>query len=250
MVQKWMKCATTVHANKNYERMSRHDDDPRIALLKELADPLRLRVIDRLGHAGPATVTRLASEFGVPLPQLSNHLRRLRQAGMVTAQRSGRQVTYELADPGLELLTPLLDSITGRVHSRTPRAAGEHVPSRTCYGHLAGEIGVGIYRALCEHDALRPRPDGMVELGPDATPVLDRLGVDAGVAPAGRQRLAFECLDATERVPHLAGALGDAIAVSLADRQWITHAPGSRVYSTTPAGRRGLGAALALSDLP
>jgi DNA-binding transcriptional ArsR family regulator len=250
MVQKWMKCATTVHANKNYERMSRHDDDPRIVLLKELADPLRLRVIDRLGHAGPATVTRLASELGVPLPQLSNHLRRLREAGMVTAQRSGRQVTYELADPGLELLTPLLDSITGRVHSRTLRAAGEHVPSRTCYGHLAGEIGVGIYRALCEHDALRPRPDGMVELGPDATPVLDRLGVDAGLAPAGRQRLAFECLDATERVPHLAGALGDAIAQSLADRRWITHAPDSRVYSVTPAGRRGLDAALALSDLP
>jgi DNA-binding transcriptional ArsR family regulator len=250
MLQKQMKYAMTVHANKNYDSMSRHDGDPRIALLKELADPLRLRVIDRLGHGGPATVTRMASEFGVPLPQLSNHLRRLRHAGMVTAQRSGRQVSYELADPGLELLTPLLDSITGRVHSPAPRAPGDHVPSRTCYGHLAGEIGVGIYRALCEHDALRPRPDGMVELGPEATPVLDRLGVDAGLAPAGRQRLAFECLDATERVPHLAGALGDAIAHSLADRRWITHVPDSRVYSVTPAGRRGLGAAIALSDLP
>jgi DNA-binding transcriptional ArsR family regulator len=219
--------------------MSRHDEDPRIALLKELADPLRLRVIDRLGHGGPATVTRMATEFGVPLPQLSNHLRRLRRAGMVSAQRSGRQITYELADPGLELLTPLLDSITGRVHSPAPRAPGDHVPSRTCYGHLAGEIGVGIYRALCDHDAVRSRPDGMVELGPEATPVLDRLGVDAGLTPAGRQRFAFECLDATERVPHLAGALGDAIAQSLADRHWITHVPESRVYALTAAGRRG-----------
>ena len=47
-------------------------EDPRIALLKELVDPLRLRVVDRLGHAGPATVSRLGAELGVPLPQLSN----------------------------------------------------------------------------------------------------------------------------------------------------------------------------------
>jgi DNA-binding transcriptional ArsR family regulator len=170
ILQKALKCAMTVHATKNYESRRRREDDPRIALLKELADPLRLQVIDRLGHGGPATVTRMASEFGVPLPQLSNHLRRLREAGMVTAQRSGRQVTYELADPGLELLTPLLDSITGRVHSPPPRAPGDHVASRTCYGHLAGEIGVGIYRALCEHDAVRPRPTGWSSSGPTRRP--------------------------------------------------------------------------------
>jgi DNA-binding transcriptional ArsR family regulator len=240
----------TVQASKNNQSRKPVDDDPRIGLLKELADPLRLRVIDRLGHAGPATVTRLASELGVPLPQLSNHLRRLREAGMVTAQRSGRQVTYELADPGLELLTPLLDSITGRVHGQAPRAPGDHVASRTCYGHLAGEIGVGIYRALCDCDALEPRADGMVELGLEAAAVFDRLGVDAHLRPAGRQRFAFECLDATERAPHLAGALGDALARSLADRSWITHAPDSRVYSLTAAGRRGVRTALGLSDLP
>ena len=40
-----------------------NDDDPRIALLKELVDPLRLRVIDRLGHGGPATVSRLAADL-------------------------------------------------------------------------------------------------------------------------------------------------------------------------------------------
>jgi hypothetical protein len=89
----------------------------------------------------------------------------------------------------------------------------------------------------------------MVELGPDATPVLARLGVEAGLTPVGRQRFAFECLDATERVPHLAGALGDAIAQSLADRRWITHAPDSRVYALTAAGHRGVRTSLDL-DLP
>src|SRR5690348_12854164 len=108
--------------------------DPRIALLKELSDPIRLRVVDRLGHAGPATVSRLAAELGLPLPQLSNHLRRLREAGLVSVQRSGRQAVYELADPGLRQLLPLLDSITGRVLGRsTQEGPGQPVASRTCY---------------------------------------------------------------------------------------------------------------------
>src|SRR5919205_3148373 len=109
-------------------------DDPRIGLLRELADPIRLRVVDRLGHGGPASVSRLAGELGVTLPHLSNHLRRLRRAGLVRVERSGRHAVYELADPGLELLLPLLDRLTGRV-ATPPDPDADPVPSRTCYDH-------------------------------------------------------------------------------------------------------------------
>ena len=215
------------------------EDDPRISLLKQLAEPLRLQVIDRLGHAGPATVTRLAGEFEVPLPQLSNHLRRLREAGLVRTQRDGRQVVYELADPGLELLVPMLDSITGRLEAGAARPASD-VPSRTCYSHLGGRIGVSIYRALRERGALVAAPDGSVSLGPQADAVLSALGVDPPAVSDGRRRFAFECLDATERAPHLAGALGDAVAAALARRGWTEHQDGTRIVSLTPDGRRGL----------
>jgi DNA-binding transcriptional ArsR family regulator len=222
-------------------------DDPRIALLKELSDPLRLRVIDRLGHAGPATVSRLAAELDVSLPQLSNHLRRLRDAGLVSVRRSGRQAIYELADPGLQQLLPLLDSITGRVLAEAPSdTRAPRVPSRTCYEHLGGEIGVAVYRALRERNALRPRADGMVELGPAADEAFAALGVDVKALRPGRQRLAFECLDSTERAPHLAGAVGDALAAALIRRRWIGREPDSRVIALTPSGARGLHAALGI----
>jgi DNA-binding transcriptional ArsR family regulator len=236
----------TVHASKNYDRGTALRDDPRLALLRELADPIRLRVIDRLGYEGPATVTRLAGELNVALPQLSNHLRRLRRAGLVAPQREGRQVIYALADPGLELLTPLLDSITGRVLANEPRSPSG-LPSRTCYRHLGGRIGVDIYRALRDRDALVPQADGRVELGPAAGDVLGSLGVDAESAGAQRQRFAFECLDAAERAPHLAGALGDAVATALADRGWLKREPDSRNYRLSAAGRRGLERTLGLT---
>src|SRR5438270_11934335 len=94
-------------------------DDPRAALLRELADPIRLRVLDRLAMDGPATVSRLAAEMQLGMPNLSNHLRRLREAGLVTVRRAGRQAVYELVDPGLEPLLVLLDSLTGRVLERS-----------------------------------------------------------------------------------------------------------------------------------
>src|SRR3954452_15615468 len=138
-------------------------NDPRIPLLKELADPLRLAVIDQLSNVGSASVSEIAAHQRVSLPKLSNHLRRLRDAGLVTVHRSGRQAIYELADPGLEALIPLLDGLTGRVVGAAPEPRhDEFATARTCYDHLAGKLGVAVYGALAERGAIQSRPDGSV----------------------------------------------------------------------------------------
>src|SRR3954470_20370082 len=124
--------------------------DSRVKLLKELADPVRLRVVDRLGHGGPASLSRLGAELDLALPLLSNHLRRLRAAGLGAVARPGRHAIYSLPDPGLQALMPLLDRLTGRVAARVDPQGGAEVPSRTCYDHLAGRIGVDLYRGLRE----------------------------------------------------------------------------------------------------
>jgi len=206
--------------------------DPRVALLKELAHPLRLRVIDRLGHLGPASVSALAAELGATMPELSNHLRRLRAAGLVRAGREGRHAIYELAGPEIDVLLPLLDRLT------TPAApVPARAPSRTCYDHLAGPLGVRLYQDLSGRGALRARGDGTVDVT-DSAP-LAALGVDVAAVEPGRRRLAFECLDATEQQPHLAGALGAALAGALLDRGWIERT-GGREVRLTEAGRAAL----------
>jgi DNA-binding transcriptional ArsR family regulator len=230
----------TLHGDQKRQRT-----DPRITLLKELADPLRLAVIGRLGNRGPTTVSRLAAELDVPLPQLSNHLRRLRDAGLVSVQRSGRQAVYDLADPDVLTLLPLLDRLTGR----EARPDAGRLPSRTCYDHLAGRIGVTVYQALRDRDAVRDRADGMVDLGPAAPETFAALGIDVDAVDPGRRRFAFECLDATEAAPHLAGALGDALAASLIGRGWIEREPDSRVIHLTRAGAQGLRRSLDLTGL-
>jgi DNA-binding transcriptional ArsR family regulator len=196
--------------------------------LKALAHPLRLRVVDRLGHRGPAPVSQLAVELDAALPELSNGLRQLRDAGLVVRSRQGRQVVYELAD---DRLPALLDRLAG-AHAVAPSVPG---PSRTCYDHLAGPLGVALYRGLLERGGLKAHADGTVSLV-DPAPLA---AVGVGPVVSGRRRFAFECLDATEHAAHLAGALGDALASVCFARGWVERTVGREVR-VTPAGASAL----------
>ncbi len=69
-------------------------------VLKTLANARRLEIIHRLA-AGPCEVGRLAEQLGVPQPSVSQHLAVMRSAGIVEAERDGREVRYRLADPDI-----------------------------------------------------------------------------------------------------------------------------------------------------
>ncbi len=58
--------------------------------LKTLADPTRLGIVDHLVR-GPSTVSELARHFGIAQPTASNHVKLLRDAGLVTDVRVGAQ---------------------------------------------------------------------------------------------------------------------------------------------------------------
>lgn len=76
-------------------------DDDRIEaaaqLFKVLGGASRLRLLLLLGD-GPATVGALAEASGLSQPLVSQHLRTLRQVGLVAAVREGREAHYEIAD--------------------------------------------------------------------------------------------------------------------------------------------------------
>jgi DNA-binding transcriptional ArsR family regulator len=210
-------------------------DDARVVLLKALAHPLRLRIVDRLGHRGPAPVSQLAVELGATLPELSGALRQLREAGVVGVERDGRHAVYSLAEGDVDRLLPLLDRIVG---ARPAPSGASAAASRTCYDHLAGPLGVALYVLLCEQGALAGRDDGTVDVL--RVEPLAALGVDVAMIQPGRRRLAFECLDATEHAAHLAGALGDALASALLARGWVERVGSGREVRVTTAGTRGL----------
>lgn len=66
-------------------------------LLKALANPVRLSIVHELGH-GARCVHELVEALGAPQPLVSQHLRVLRGARLVSAARRGKEVMYTLQD--------------------------------------------------------------------------------------------------------------------------------------------------------
>lgn len=71
-------------------------------VFRALSDPTRRRVIERLGRS-PASVSELASPFGMALPSFVQHLRVLEDTGLVRSTKEGRVRTYRLVPKRLRV---------------------------------------------------------------------------------------------------------------------------------------------------
>lgn len=97
------------------------DAEPGLAgaaqLFKVLGSESRLGLLRIIGRE-PCTVGTLVVATGMSQPLVSQHLRTLRQAGLVTASRAGKEVTYRLAD--LHVAHVIADALA---HAREPAVA-------------------------------------------------------------------------------------------------------------------------------
>lgn len=80
-------------------------------LLRALADPIRLRVIEALGE-GERCVCDLTSALGLAQSKLSFHLRVLRDAGLIVARQQGRWMYYRLEPEALMRLRDWLEQLS------------------------------------------------------------------------------------------------------------------------------------------
>ena len=72
-------------------------------VFRAIADPTRRAVLDLLIARGEESVSALAAPFRMSLPAVSRHLRVLKEAGLVTERRSGKQRLYRLTPEPLKL---------------------------------------------------------------------------------------------------------------------------------------------------
>lgn len=80
------------------------------ALLTALADPARVRLVNLLATSpDPICVCDFTQPLGLSQPTVSHHLRKLRQAGLVRAQRRGTWAYYSLDRDAMNRLTAIVD---------------------------------------------------------------------------------------------------------------------------------------------
>jgi DNA-binding transcriptional ArsR family regulator len=108
-------------------------------VLRTLANPRRLQILHVLA-GGPMEVGRLAEAIGATQPNVSQHLATLRAAGVVEAERDGREVRYRVADPDVMVACGIMRGLLERrlrrladlsTESATPAASSVTQSTRT-----------------------------------------------------------------------------------------------------------------------
>jgi DNA-binding transcriptional ArsR family regulator len=79
--------------------------------LKALGHPVRLGIALRLAKAGGTCACDFAHIFGVSQPTVSQHLKVLREAGLVRTRREGTQIYYSLDTAGVREVSGVLKKL-------------------------------------------------------------------------------------------------------------------------------------------
>lgn len=220
--------------------------EPRLArVATAIADPTRARVLARLLDGRLHTAGELATHAGVGAATMSAHLKLLVDEGLARVRPQGRHRYFGLADGDVaHALEALLRVADGRDAEpaadlrrwQKPQMRGlRH--ARSCYGHLAGELGVKWRETLLAKGWVKAAPDGRYELSDAGRVALAEL-MPENFAATGR--VLYDCVDWSERRDHFAGPLAVAFLEGMVLRGWVRRMPESRELLLTPPGRLAL----------
>ena len=92
--------------------------------LEALADPTRRAVFELLGE-GPRAVGELARDLPVSRPAVSQHLRVLKEAGLVTERRNGTRRLYRIDPGGVDALREYFETFWTRALANFKAAADD-----------------------------------------------------------------------------------------------------------------------------
>lgn len=204
-----------------------------------IADPSRAAMAMALMDDRARTVGELATTVGVARSTASEHASALVGGGLCEERRQGRHRYIRLASPAVASALEVLGSLASRTVELRPTlravSASEALQrGRTCYRHLAGELGVQVTENLHRLGVLSPR----WQVTKSGLAWVREFGI--AWAPAPRRPLARPCLDWTERTDHLAGYLGDALCNHLLTQGWLSRRGRTRAVALTERGRSRL----------
>ena len=224
--------------------------EPRLARIAALvADPSRARMLAFLLSGEYASAGELARTASVGAATASAHLVKLVDAGLLVCEPRGRHRYFRIADADVAHALEALAMVAERSsHDRAWSAPARLRlrEARCCYGHLAGRRGVALLEQLLQRRWLVDAPEGYA-LTDAGVAGMAALGFDAAALQASAShRIAYPCLDWSERRDHLAGKLGSGLLAHFIDRGWLRRIGSERALELTPPGQQALATLLAL----
>jgi DNA-binding transcriptional ArsR family regulator len=206
-----------------------------------VGDTARATMLNALMGGQSLTATELAYCANVSRSTASGHLSKLVVARLLTVTHKRRFSYYRIASP---LVATMLESIkvVAAIEvppRRQPRSANDDALrfARSCYDHLAGQVGVSVTDALVAMGHIVLTDEGG-EVTASVARFLSAFGVD--LMPRTRRIFCQPCLDWSERRYHIKGLVGARILDRLLELGWLKSVSGSRALQLTSSGKAGL----------
>lgn len=218
-------------------------DEAASAIAAAIGEPARARMLYCLLDGCARTSTELGVVAAVSPSTASVHLQRLKERRLVKMHAQGKHRYYRLEGAEVAAALEALSVLAGGARRTFTTTTPDRLrTARTCYDHIAGTLAVALHDRLVARKWLAPAsgPADAYDVTPDGASALAALGVEVDALRLQRRRLAYACLDWSERRPHVGGAVGAALLTLALERRWVTQDPDSRALHVTPAGRRDL----------
>jgi hypothetical protein len=187
------------------------------------------------------TASELAFMAAIKPQTASFHLAKLVNGNLIIVENHGRHRYYRLANEEVASVLESFLTISQPSEIRSLKQSTqmkELTYARTCYDHLAGQLGVGLTNSMVASGFLEKK--GMEFLiTPKGEQFYTEFGLDLSKLKKKRRSFSRACLDWSERHHHLAGALGQELAAQFFDLGWIVHMPSSRAVKVTHKGKLG-----------
>lgn len=221
--------------------LDRRGDADIAAVATLMADETRATILIALSDGRSLPAGELGRMARVAPSTASWHLDKLVEGRLLEVESWGKHRYFRVAGPqvvdAIEALAPLAPDKPIRSW-RQSRAAGRVRFARTCYDHLAGELGVRFTRALVDQEILL-EAEGGYEVTEEGISRLREFGVDLS-GRKGRIHFAPRHVDWSERYHHFAGPLAKVTTDRLFELGWIVRVSESRAVRLTEAGDSGL----------
>ncbi|WP_025721912.1 ArsR/SmtB family transcription factor [Paenibacillus polymyxa] len=213
-----------------------------VAMIASLvSEPSRAAILTALLDGRFHTASELAHMAGIKPQTASFHLAKMTEAQVVTVEKQGRHRYYGIQDPEVARVMESFLSIAPSVPIHSFKQASENEAlrlARTCYDHVAGQLGVQLMSFFIQKGILSEDQDGLHITEQGETFFTD-FQIDLKKTRQKRRSFSHKCLDWSERRHHLAGALGSALLDRLFELNWIERLPTTRAIRVTADGKRG-----------
>lgn len=202
-------------------------------------DESRVAMINLLMSNQFYTVTELAKVAKIKTHTASYHLKKMMELDLVIMEKHGRFHYYQLSNQefaeffegiGAVAPTPKVRYLSQQIESQKLTQA------RTCYDHLAGNLGVVITEFLLEKEYVVRLEKGLLvtEAGED---FLEKNNINVSELKNKKRNFCGLCLDWSERKHHISGSVGNAIYELFLRNQWIIKSEKSRAVILTDKGK-------------